>query len=145
MRTAWITFYIGYHPPDQFSKMRTDTEKQFRIVTTTTKELQDHCTALATEKGLTPLTDWKEGQHSAPTWRHYTRRFTNGYLVNLDITGETSVLDIARHHQHPRTTGYCKACDSNNRIKSKVAPYHLVPLGFHGSITAHVCLQCGNF
>ena len=145
MRTAWITLYHGYHPPDKFGDMEAITKQKIRITTTTTEELQDHCTALATEKGLTPLTDWKEARYSAPTWEVYTRRFNNGHLVTLNITGELTILDIARHPQHPRTTGYCKACDSDNRIKSIVAPYHLAPLGLHGTISAYICLQCSDY
>ena len=145
MRTAWITLYRGYHPPDKFGDMETITEQQIRIMTATTEEMQDHCNALATEKGLTPLNDWKEGKYSAPTWEVYTRRFTSGHLVTLNITGELTILDIARHPQHPRSVGYCKACDSNHRIKAKVVSYHLAPLGLHGTISAYICLQCGHF
>ncbi|RKU10848.1 hypothetical protein C6503_19380 [Candidatus Poribacteria bacterium] len=39
---------------------------------------------------------------------------------------------------------YCKCCD-NGQLKIQVYPYELSPLGYHGTVSAYVCLTCGDF
>lgn len=39
---------------------------------------------------------------------------------------------------------YCKNCDTT-RDKVRVYPYEASRLGYHGEISAYVCLACGDF
>ena len=39
---------------------------------------------------------------------------------------------------------YCRNCDTDTE-KIQVYPYELVPLGYHGEVSAYVCLTCGTF
>ena len=39
---------------------------------------------------------------------------------------------------------YCRHCDKD-QPKIQVFPYELAPLGYHGTISAYVCLICGDF
>ena len=40
--------------------------------------------------------------------------------------------------------GYCRNCDTDTE-KIQIYPYELAPLGYHGTISAYVCLTCGDF
>ena len=39
---------------------------------------------------------------------------------------------------------YCRNCDTDTE-KIQVYPYELARLGYHGTISAYICLTCGNF
>ena len=39
---------------------------------------------------------------------------------------------------------YCRECNTDTE-RIQVYPYELAPLGYHGTISARVCLICGNF